>query len=345
MDSLNKTIRSLQRLLVLLAGLLTATLVAILVLVSMRLGLIRLSPISKETRTAKGTDKPLWQAPNESVLASAKNAEQIRYGRALIANTAAFWGPKGKIAFTSNGMNCQNCHLDAGTKPWGNNYGAVAATYPKFRERSGTVETIEKRINDCFERSLNGKILDTGSREMKSMVAYIKFLGHTVPKGESPPGSGIWKLAYLDRSANPFNGQMAYSQQCSPCHGNDGQGVLKSNGSGYSFPPLWGTHSFNQGAGLFRISRLAGYIKTNMPLGATFNNPILSDEEAWDIAAFIESKPRPKKDLSRDWPNIRGKPIDHPFGPYVDSFSEFQHKYGPFKPIEKWQEDHQANIN
>ena len=43
---------------------------------------------------------------------------------------------------------------------------------------------------------------------------------------------------------------------------------------------------------------------------------------------------RPVKDLSKDWPKISGKPIDHPFGPYSDSFSENQHKFGPFKPIE-----------
>jgi thiosulfate dehydrogenase len=47
----------------------------------------------------------------------------------------------------------------------------------------------------------------------------------------------------------------------------------------------------------------------------------------------VNSKPRPSKDLSKDWPNISKKPIDHPFGPYADGFTEVQHKYGPFKPI------------
>ena len=37
--------------------------------------------------------------------------------------------------------------------------------------------------------------------------------------------------------------------------------------------------------------------------------------------------------MTRDWPNISAKPIDHPFGPYTDGFSEEQHKHGPFKPI------------
>jgi thiosulfate dehydrogenase len=39
-----------------------------------------------------------------------------------------------------------------------------------------------------------------------------------------------------------------------------------------------------------------------------------------------------------DWPNISKKPIDHPFGPYADVFSEKQHKYGPYKPIKIEQE-------
>ena len=63
-------------------------------------------------------------------------------------------------------------------------------------------------------------------------------------------------------------------------------------------------------------------------------NAQLSDEEAWDVAAFINSQPRPKHPfLQTDWPDISKKPYDHPFGPYTDSFPEIQHKYGPFEPI------------
>ena len=101
----------------------------------------------------------------------------------------------------------------------------------------------------------------------------------------------------------------------------------------YQYPPLWGTHSYNNGAGLYRLSRLAGYVKSNMPFGASYDAPQLTDEEAWDVAAYINSQPRPVKDLSKDWPKLSGKPFDHPFGPYADTFSEAQHKYGPWGPI------------
>ncbi len=96
-----------------------------------------------------------------------------------------------------------------------------------------------------------------------------------------------------------------------------------------------GNNSYKDGAGLFRISNFAKYVKFNMPLGATHQLPILSDEEAWDIAAFVNTQARPHIDVPKDWPDVSKKPIDHPFGPYSDNFSELQHKFGPFKPIEE----------
>ncbi|HTH31559.1 MAG TPA: hypothetical protein VL946_09415, partial [Lacibacter sp.] len=72
--------------------------------------------------------------------------------------------------------------------------------------------------------------------------------------------------------------------------------------------------------------------------GTTYHAPQLSDEEAWDVAAFVNSQPRPSKNLSSDWPDISKKPIDHPFGPYADTFTEQQHKYGPFAPIKEHKE-------
>ena len=71
-----------------------------------------------------------------------------------------------------------------------------------------------------------------------------------------------------------------------------------------------------------------------MPFGTSYKKPYLSNEQAWDVAAYINSRPRPAfKELQKDWPDISGKSVDYPFGPYIDSFSESQHKYGPFNPI------------
>ena len=262
-----------------------------------------------------------------------ENGKLIRYGYELIAHTSIFLGPKGIVQQTTNGMNCQNCHLEAGTKPWGLNYGSVFSTYPKFRERSGSIETIYKRVNDCMERSLNGKALDTNSKEMKAIYAYIQWLGNEVPKGKKVKGSGIEILPYLQTAADPRQGKIVYTQSCQKCHGQDGEGVIDSTGKMYLYPPLWGKHSYNDAAGLFQISKLAGFIKNNMPNGINYHAATLSIKESWDVAAYINAQPRPSKNKSQDWPVLSTKPIDYPFGPYADSFSVAQHKFGPFEPI------------
>lgn len=274
-----------------------------------------------------------WIAPDVNLIADAALKEQVSYGRELIAHTAKYLGPKGSVLPVSNGMNCQNCHLDAGTKVFGNNYGSVASLYPKFRARSGSEENIYKRVNDCFERSLNGQPLDTLGNEMQAIKAYIEFLGTNVPKGEKAPGSGFKDLAYLDRAADPQLGKQVYINKCQSCHQANGEGILNPDGTEYTYPPLWGKHSYNDGAGLYRVSNFAKYVKYNMPLGASHDNSQLSDEEAWDLAAFVNAQPRPHKQTPNDWPDISKKPVDHPFGPYADKFPEKQHKFGPFKPI------------
>jgi thiosulfate dehydrogenase len=266
--------------------------------------------------------------PNQIPVDSVGNI--IRYGYQLISNTAKYLGPKGSISHSTNGMNCQNCHLDAGTKPWGNNYGAVASQYPKIRARSGKLESIEMRVNDCLQRSLNGLPLDSTSREMRSIVAYIIWLGKEVPKGEKPKGTGIQDLPFLSRAADPNKGQQNYIISCSKCHGIKGEGMPALNSIGFTYPPLWGRNSYNDGAGIYRLSRFAGFIKNNMPNPVNYHHPAISNEVAWDIAAFVNSQPRPHKDQSMDWPVISKKPIDCPIGPYNDSLSEKQHKYGPF---------------
>lgn len=274
-----------------------------------------------------------WRAPDTSLIARDEEGELIRYGRNLIVNTAHYLGPKGKLAAVSNGMNCQNCHTNAGTVAFANSFAAVASTYPKYRDRSGRVESIAFRVNECMERSLNGHALDSNSREMKAMIAYFKWLGQGVPEGVKPIGAGTEELPFLKRQADTSKGQLVYASKCQSCHGAEGKGVLLADSAAYAYPPLWGEHSFNVSAGLYRLTRLAGFIKNNMPFGASQQKPQLTNEEAWDVAAYISSKPRPVKLFAYDWPKIETKPVDYPFKPYKDSFSETQHKYGPFEPI------------
>lgn len=276
-----------------------------------------------------------WRPPDTNAISTDAEGDLIRYGRALIANTAFYLGPKGIVAQKSNGMNCQNCHINAGTRLLANPFSAVASTYPKHRDRSGRLESVEYRVNECMERSLNGQPLDSTSLEMRAMVAYLKWVGQGVPRGVQPPGSGVPEVPPLDRPADPQKGKAIYEVKCGRCHGDNGQGVRSPDGVGYTYPPLWGPNSYNVSAGMYRLTRLAGYVWHNMPFDSAALGYRLSPEEAWDVSAYVNSQPRPEKFFPYDWPNIAKKPADHPFGPYADSFTEEQHKYGPFEPIRK----------
>lgn len=280
-------------------------------------------------------DTYVWHFPDTISLKSTPEAKLISYGRELIVNTAVYLGPRGTVKQISNGMNCGNCHLEAGTRLNGNCFAMVASTYPKFRNRSGKLESIEYRVNDCMERSLNGKKLDDHSKEMQAIVAYIKWLGTDVPKSVLLQGMGTPEIPVLQRAASIDIGKHVYFNNCSRCHGTNGLGILTPDSTSYIFPPLWGPHSYNVSAGIFMLSKNAGFVKYNMPYSSSQQVPALTDAEAWDVAAYINSQERPGKIFKEDWPNITTKPFDYPFGPYADSFSAQQHKYGPYKIIKK----------
>ena len=276
--------------------------------------------------------EPLWAAPDSNTIPDNDSGHLIRYGKKLISSTARYFGPGGSLAHTSNGMNCQNCHLDAGTRAWAGNFGSVASLYPRFGDRRGNTETINQRITDCFERSMNGKAPDSNSLEMVAMNAYIRWVGKDVKKGKKPRGTGLEILAFMGRPADTARGKVLYAQKCQLCHGMNGEGKPDSS-KGYLYPPLWGEHSYNSSAGLYRLSKFASFIKDNMPFGSSYVNEQLTNEEAWDIAAFVNSQPRTIKKFKQDWPNMLLKPVDLPDGPFPDSFPTAMHKYGPFGPI------------
>lgn len=280
-------------------------------------------------------ESALYLPPDTSQIQQSAQAELIRYGRELIVNTRKYLGPNGIVAQVSNQLNCQNCHLEAGAKaaPYSANFLGVAPNYPLYRDRSGMKETIQFRVNDCMLRSMNGKRLDTAGREMKALVAYLLWLGKDIPPKTKPVNSKIEQLSYMDRAADTIKGKRIYAMKCQLCHGVNGSGGYSVDAALY-YPPLWGDGSYNTGAGMYRLSRLAGFVKNNMPFGVSHGQSQLSNEECWDVAAFINSMPRPYKNFPNDWPDQSKKAIDHPFGPYTDGFPEQQHKYGPFGPIE-----------
>jgi len=249
------------------------------------------------------TAPPIWTVPEIGALPDDANGRLVRRGRDLVTATYAHIGPE--VAdpakrFAGNNLACGNCHLQAGTKKFGIPLFGLFGLFPLYSARQGGDISIEDRLNACMTRSMNGRALSAGSSEMEALVAYIKFLSTGVPPGQRLPGLGVGRMPELDRAADPVRGRAGYADKCLVCHGTNGDGLrrsLPSDDLGYMMPQL-------------------------------------SPEQAWDIAAYVVSQPRPHKaNLDKDFPDLLEKPVDAPYGPYADGFSEQQHKYGPFAPI------------
>ena len=283
-----------------------------------------------------------WHVPNiKTELPDGRVGDEIKYGHALVTETSKWMGPLAPADknFTGNNLNCQSCHLEAGTKRGSASWIGVVQRYPQFRGRENKIGTIEERVNGCMERSMDGTALPVDSKEMKAIVAYMNWLGDGIPEDTLDYFKGFAKLELPTEAASPIKGAVVYERECKLCHGESGSGVWKADSSGYQYPPLWGKDTYNHGAGMNRVITAAQFIKGNMPWGvATIDNPKLSDEEAYHVAAYINSFERPlKANTEADFPDRKLKPMSTPYGPYEDNFSFEQHKYGPFQPIAKYQ--------
>ncbi len=278
----------------------------------------------------------VYLGPDTSAIPEGPEGDMIRYGLALIKKTAYYIGPDGVAGqYLGNKMNCTNCHLDAGTRPYGFNFFSTYGNYPQYRSREDAVLTIEQRVNNCVERPHNGDPLPLDSKEMIAIVSYIKFLGEGIPIGSKAVGSEGISIEFPDRPADPVKGKEIFLRECISCHMEDGQGKWLPDKSGYEYPPLWGTYGYQPGSSMFRIIKAARFIKANMPFEiASWQKPKLTDEEAFDVAAYINSEEheRPVSGGS-DYKDPGTKYVDYPFGPYDDPFPESQHKFGPFQPI------------
>ena len=263
-----------------------------------------------------------------------------RYGHDLASRTFAHLGPEvkdKKMRYSGNNLSCTSCHQEKAAKPFAMPWVGVAATFPQYRGREDELSTVEERINGCMERSMNGKPLPLHSREMKAFTTYIHFLSRGIPVGAEIEGAATKGSKPPNRRADLVAGEAVYKDKCQVCHGENGEGKragAKGDAQGYIFPPVWGPDSFNTGAGMNRLLMAMRFIKHNMPQGVSHSNTVLSDDEAFDVAGYIVSKPRPAKaNLERDFPARWNKPIDAAFPPYVDDMPADQHKYGPFPPL------------
>jgi thiosulfate dehydrogenase len=233
------------------------------------------------------------RAPADNEIPAGALGASIRRGRALLEHTR-----DSLPANVGNKLRCLSCHLDGGMRANSAPLVGVYARFPQYSARSGTTITIQDRINGCFVRSMNGHPLPAASPALRDITAYLAFLSREVPVGAHVKGEGFAAMTPL--KGDSAIGRMLFASRCARCHGDDGGGTVVA-------PPLWGTESFNIGAGMARLRTAASFIRHNMP----YDQPgTLTDQQAFDVAAYVTSRPRP--DLpgkEYDWPR-GGAPPD-----------------------------------
>ena len=244
-------------------------------------------------------------------LASAAPADgfgdAVRLGEALMTDTAAH-APR----FVGNQLRCANCHLDAGRQAGAAPLWAAFVNFPAFRKKNNEVNSFQKRAQDCFVYSMNGKPPPLGDPVLIAIESYAAFMARGLPSGLSPPGRGFPPLASPPLSGDDARGAAVYAASCASCHGATGAGQVADGKTVY--PPLWGARSYNWGAGMAMIDKAAAFIHANMPLGQGVS---LSVQQAWDVATFVDGQVRPQDPRFAGTPRAtRAAHHDSPFSRY-----------------------------
>jgi len=218
-----------------------------------------------------------WKPPNFASIPYGPHGDSIRRG-ALLFNETPLYASQ----YTPSKMSCTSCHAEGGIQPYASPMVGLPPLFPMFNERAGHMITMKDRIQECFVRSENGTPLSYTGLEMQALVDYITWLSEPQPNRRRFIGRGLIKLPAL--TPDPQHGAQIFAAQCSGCHGADGQGRLPQ------FPPLWGPQSFNDGAGMNTLPKLAAFIQHNMPQNRM---GILSPQDAYDVAGFVHAQLRP----------------------------------------------------
>ncbi|MES1926180.1 c-type cytochrome [Salinisphaera sp. T31B1] len=229
-------------------------------------------------------DTAVFSPPARDAIPDNEFGAMVRKGEQIFTNTQQHAGP-----FVGNDLQCANCHLDAGRLADSAPLWAAWGMYPAYRGKNKHVNDFAERIQGCFRYSMNGTAPPRGDDVLTALQTYAYWLASGAPVGKKMPGAGYPKLDEPEQPPSYARGEKVFETHCALCHGSDGQGQRAADGS-IAFPPLWGARSFNWGAGMHRVNTAAGFIKANMPLGAA----TLSDQQAWDVAQYIDSQPRPQ---------------------------------------------------
>lgn len=226
-----------------------------------------------------------FEPPPESALPSdPENAKAVLLGERIFADT-----PKYAADYAHNALSCRNCHTDLGRNAVSSPMWAAVPAYPKYRSKNRKVNSLAMRIMGCFRYSENGAQPPADSEEIVALMTYMNWLATGLPVGITPKASGYPDLPAPASEPDRGRGRAVYAADCAVCHGATGQG---SEAAGARvIPPLWGPQSYNWGAGMHSVDNAAAFIYANMPYGAPGT---LTVQQAWDVAAWIDSQPRPQ---------------------------------------------------
>ncbi len=254
-----------------------------------------------------------WYIPKnpltDPALDDSKLSNDIRWGFRTFMNT-----PREAPQFTPGKISCNNCHLNGGQRERSLPLVGIAGMFPEYNRRSGRLYTLADRVVDCFLRSQNATSATEKdpptptSKEVLAVSAYITWLGRGYEVGKNPAWRGQNVIAPANlipiEKLDSQKGEALFREHCTNCHGEDGQGVQigdKKPG------PLWGLDSWNDGAGAARVYTLAGIIRYSMPY---LNPGSLTDQDAQQIAAFVNSKPRPSYPFKQNDYRTEKLPVD-----------------------------------
>lgn len=255
---------------------------ALLIIVSR--GVISAETGERAHAVTEGIELKPFTPPDADKIPDDEFGAQVRYGRRVFTETGTT-----ASRYVGNDLACANCHLDAGRLANSAPLWAAWVRYPAYRGKNKMVNTMEERIQGCFRYSMNGTPPPADSRELKAIMSYAFWLSKGAPTGEKLPGQGYPAIPDPVKTPDFQRGRTVFLASCALCHGEDGQGT-REDGK-VVFPPLWGDGSYNWGAGMHRINTAAAFIKANMPLG---RGGTLSVQDAWDVALYINSHPRPQ---------------------------------------------------
>ncbi len=231
-----------------------------------------------------GAAAPGFTPPDARAIPDSEFGKAVRKGQDIFLKTGKYAG-----RYVGNNMNCASCHMDAGRRSDASPLWAAYVLYPAYRAKNGHVNTLAERLQGCFQYSMNGAKPAAGDETIVALEAYMFWMAQGAPTGVKLEGQGFKRLPPAARKADYTRGQQVFQKNCILCHGADGQG--QSVQGHMVFPALWGDDSYNWGAGMHSVSTAAAFIKANMPLG---KGNTLTDQEAWDVAYFMNAHERPQ---------------------------------------------------